>query len=190
MVFGCVCVCVSVYYLNLLSAQHRQLPHVPERLKQVVVELSRRLQQPSVRLVLLGVHLQQLHHAVHGSVSVQHLGREQEEKTWSWEFCGATRWSAGFRDQADDVFIPAENHVKRPKPGFSFPPLKVQICKTSANILLKRLDLCSLSCWLVYLHHPKCFPTMLKTKDIHKLGSGDMAFILKISNAHHNCWVT
>lgn len=78
MVFVSVCVCASVYYLNLLSAQHCQFPHVPERLQQVVVELSRRLQQLSVRLFLLGVHLQQLHHAVHGFVFVQHLGQE----TW------------------------------------------------------------------------------------------------------------
>lgn len=75
-----VSVCVYVYYLNLLSAQHCQFPHVPERLKQVVVELSRCLQQLSIRLVLLGVHLQQLHHAVHGFVLVQHLEQKGKKK--------------------------------------------------------------------------------------------------------------
>lgn len=69
-----------VYYLNLLSAQHCHFPHVPERLKQVVVELSRCLQQPSIRLVLLRVHLQQLHHAVHGFVFVQHLHQDMDRK--------------------------------------------------------------------------------------------------------------
>ena len=81
MAFVSVCVRAGVYYLNLLSAQHGQLPHVPERLQQVVVELSGRLQQLSVRLVLLGVHLQQLHHAVQGFVFVQHLGTEDTERT-------------------------------------------------------------------------------------------------------------
>lgn len=74
-----ICVC-TVYYLNLLSAQHCHFPHVPERLKQVVVELSGRLQQHSVCLILLGVDLQQFHHAVHGFVFVQHLQQYTDRK--------------------------------------------------------------------------------------------------------------
>lgn len=62
-----------MYYLNLLSVQHCQFPHVPEGLKQVVIELSCGFQQLSIRFVLLRVHLQQLHHAVHRFVFIQHL---------------------------------------------------------------------------------------------------------------------
>lgn len=71
---------LSVYYLNLLSTQHCQFPHVPERLKQVVVQLSCCLQHLSIRLILLWVHLQQIHHTVHGFVLVQHLGPNREGK--------------------------------------------------------------------------------------------------------------
>lgn len=77
MVFISVCL---VYYLNLLSAQHCHFPHVPERLEQVVVELGRCLQQPSICLVLLWVHLKQLHHAVHGFVFVQNLHADMDER--------------------------------------------------------------------------------------------------------------
>lgn len=67
----------AVRYLNLLPVQHGHLPHVPEGLQQIVVKLSGGLQKLPVGLVLVGVHLQQLHHAVHGFVSVQHLEPKQ-----------------------------------------------------------------------------------------------------------------
>lgn len=103
MVFVCVYVCL-VYYLNLLSAQHCHFSHVPERLKQVVVELGRCLQQSSIRLVLLRVNLQQLHHAVHGFVFVQYLHQKHGQKRCSW--CsqrateGARNSTAAFKDKA------------------------------------------------------------------------------------------
>ena len=60
--------CLLMRHLDLLSPQHGQLPHVPEGLEQVVVQLSGGLHQVSVRLVLLRVQIQQLHHALHAAL--------------------------------------------------------------------------------------------------------------------------
>lgn len=63
----------DTYYLDPLSAQHCQFPHVSEGLQQVLVQLGGGLQQTSVGLIFLLIQLQQLDHTVHGLVLLQQL---------------------------------------------------------------------------------------------------------------------
>jgi len=157
-----VCVSACVHYLNLLPAQHCQFPHVPERLQQVVVELSRRLQQLSVRLVLLGVHLQQLHHAVRGFVLLQHLGQKNNNKHVVMK-----RWSSGSRDPTHTpltvyvkgqgwrcvrIFLVSKSHIEGPN----------QRC-VSMRLNTFRLLYSNCGFWFILKTHV----CVLKNKDLH-----------------------
>lgn len=66
-----------IAHLDVLSAQHCQLPHVSEWLQQVLVQLCGGLQQPSIGLVLLLIQVQQLHHALCAFVHVQQLQQQE-----------------------------------------------------------------------------------------------------------------